>query len=119
MAMIIGVPKEIKDSEKRVAMTPQGVDALVSHHHRVLVERGAGEGSGFSDQEYEKAGALLIERKEEIWKEADMVVKVKEPLEPEFPLMRPGQILFTYLHLAADRNPHRKVAGAPDYRDWL
>ncbi len=109
MAMIIGVPKEIKDSEKRVSMTPQGVDALVAHHHRVLVERGAGEGSGFSDHEYEKAGALIIERKEEIWKEAQMIVKVKEPLEPEFPLMKPDQILFTYLHLAADETLTKKL----------
>ena len=101
--MIIGVPKEIKNGEKRVAMTPQGVDALVSHHHRVLVERRAGEGSGFSGDEYQKAGAILVEGSEKIWYEADMVVKVKEPLEPEFPLMRPNQILFTYLHLAADR----------------
>jgi alanine dehydrogenase len=102
--MIIGVPKEIKNGEKRVAMTPQGVDALVSHHHRVLVEKGAGEGSGFSGQEYEKAGAVVVERKEEIWSDAEMIVKVKEPLDPEFPLMKPGQILFTFLHLAADRN---------------
>lgn len=101
--MIIGVPKEIKNGEKRVAVTPQGVDALVAHHHRVLVEKGAGIGSGFSDREYEKAGAKVVEKKEDIWNEAHMVVKVKEPLEPEFPLMRPGQIIFTYLHLAADR----------------
>ena len=102
--MIIGVPKEIKAGEKRVAVTPQGVDALVAHHHRVLVEKGAGEGSGFTDQEYQKAGAILVEKKEDVWGEAEMVVKVKEPLEPEFPLMKPGQILFTYLHLAADRD---------------
>jgi alanine dehydrogenase len=101
--MIIGVPKEIKNGEKRVAVTPQGVDALVAHHHRVLVVKGAGIGSGFSDREYEKAGAKVVEKKEDIWNEAHMVVKVKEPLEPEFPLMRPGQIIFTYLHLAADR----------------
>lgn len=101
--MIIGVPKEIKDGEKRVGMTPQGVDALVAHGHRVLVERKAGEGSGFSDQEYRKAGATLVEGAKDVWDEADIVVKVKEPLEPEFPLMRPGQVLFTYLHLAADR----------------
>jgi alanine dehydrogenase len=102
--MIIGVPKEIKNGEKRVAVTPQGVDALVSHHHRILVEKGAGSGSGFSDMEYERAGAIVAEKKETIWNEADMIVKVKEPLEPEFPLMKPGQILFTYLHLAADRD---------------
>jgi len=102
--MIIGVPKEIKNGEKRVSVTPQGVDALVSHHHRVLVEKGAGEGSGFSDQEYEKAGATVVERREDVWNEADMVIKVKEPQETEFPLMRSGQILFTFLHLAADRD---------------
>jgi len=108
--MIIGVPKEIKNGEKRVAVTPQGVDALVAHHHRVVVEKGAGIGSGFSDREYEKAGAKVVEKKEDIWNEAHMVVKVKEPLEPEFPLMRPGQIIFTYLHLAADRElTHRLI----------
>ena len=101
--MIIGVPKEIKEVEKRVGMTPQGVDALVAHGHRVLVERGAGEGSGFSDQEYRKAGAMLVEKAKDVWNEAEIVVKVKEPLEPEFPLMRSGQVLFTYLHLAANR----------------
>ena len=101
--MIIGVPKEIKEVERRVGMTPQGVDALVAHGHRVLVERGAGEGSGFSDQEYRKAGAMLVEKAKDVWNEAEIVVKVKEPLEPEFPLMRSGQILFTYLHLAANR----------------
>jgi alanine dehydrogenase len=102
--MIIGVPKEIKEGEKRVAMTPQGVDALVSHHHRVLVEKRAGEGSGFSDHEYQKAGATLTEKAGDVWNESDLVVKVKEPLGPEFSWMRPGQILFTYLHLAADKN---------------
>ena len=101
--MIIGVPKEIKEGEKRVGMIPQGVDALVAHGHRVLVEEGAGLGSGFSDQEYREAGATLFERAKDVWGEAEMVVKVKEPLEPEIFLMRPGQILFTYLHLAADR----------------
>ncbi|NWG03783.1 MAG: alanine dehydrogenase [Syntrophaceae bacterium] len=101
--MIIGVPKEIKNGERRVGMTPQGVDALVSHHHRVLVERGAGVGAGFSDHEYGKAGAILVDKSKDIWGEADLVVKVKEPLEPEFPLMKSGQVLFTYLHLAADR----------------
>jgi alanine dehydrogenase len=101
--MIIGVPKEIKNGEKRVGMTPQGVDALVSHHHRVLVEKGAGTGSGFSDHEYGKTGAILVDKSKDVWSEADLVVKVKEPLEPEFPLMRPGQVLFTYLHLAANR----------------
>jgi alanine dehydrogenase len=102
--MIIGVPKEIKKGEKRVAMTPQGVDALVAHKHDVLVETGAGEGSGFSDVEYETAGATLMPAPEAIWNEADLIVKVKEPLKSELLLMKPGQILFTYLHLAADRD---------------
>jgi alanine dehydrogenase len=101
--MIIGVPKEIKDGEKRVGMTPQGVDALVAHGHRVLVEKRAGEGSGFSDEEYHKAGAILVDKAKDVWTEANIMVKVKEPLEPEFSMMRPGQVLFTYLHLAADR----------------
>jgi alanine dehydrogenase len=107
--MIIGVPKEIKSGEKRVAMTPQGADALVSHHHRVVVEKGAGEGSGFSNQEYQEAGAILVERGSNVWEEANIVVKVKEPLEPELLLMRPGQVLFTYLHLAADRELTMKL----------
>src|SRR5512139_510055 len=102
--MIIGVPKEIKEVEKRVGMTPQGVDALLAHGHRVFVQKSAGEGSGFSDQEYRKAGATLVEKAGDVWEGADMVVKVKEPLEPEFSLMKPGQVLFTYLHLAADRD---------------
>jgi len=107
--MIIGIPKEIKAGEKRVAMTPQGVDALVSHHHRVLVEEGAGAGSGFSDTEFEKAGATLIKIAGEIWNEADMVVKVKEPQEQEFPFLKPGKILFTYLHLAASEALTRRL----------
>ncbi|MGZ3615113.1 MAG: alanine dehydrogenase, partial [Thermodesulfobacteriota bacterium] len=101
--MIIGVPKEIKEGEKRVGMIPQGVDALVVHGHGVLVEKTAGIGSGFSDKEYREAGATLIDREKDVWAGAEMVVKVKEPLEPEISLMRPSQILFTYLHLAADR----------------
>jgi alanine dehydrogenase len=101
--MIIGVPREIKEGEKRVGMTPQGVDALIAHGHHVLVERKIGEGSGFSDQEYRETGATLVEKVKDVWGEAEIVVKVKEPLESEFPLMRPGQVLFTYLHLAADR----------------
>ncbi|MFB3884739.1 MAG: alanine dehydrogenase [Thermodesulfobacteriota bacterium] len=102
--MIIGVPKEMKGGEKRVAITPQGVDALVSHRHRVLVEKRAGEGSGFADREYKRIGAILVARREEVWTEAEMIVKVKEPLESEFSLLRPGQIVFTFLHLAADRD---------------
>ncbi len=107
--MIIGIPKEIKAGEKRVAMTPQGVDALVSHRHRVLVEKGAGEGSGFPDEEYQKAGAILLNQAEEIWDQADLIVKVKEPQDQEFPFLRPKKILFTYLHLAASEDLTRTL----------
>ena len=99
--MVIGVPKEIKTLENRVAMTPGGVESLVKRGHTVLVERGAGVGSGLSDAEYERAGAHLVSR-EEAWG-AEMVVKVKEPLPEEYPFLREGLLLFTYLHLAADR----------------
>ncbi len=100
-AMLIGVPKEIKTQEFRVGMTPAGVQVLVNGGHKVVVERGAGVGSGLSDDSYAAAGAEIVDTKEEVWKRADMVVKVKEPIAPEFPLMRDGQLLFTYLHLAA------------------
>ncbi|HTZ41117.1 MAG TPA: alanine dehydrogenase [Syntrophales bacterium] len=100
--MIIGIPKEIKDHEYRVAMTPGGVVQMVGSGHRVLVERAAGEGSGFSDQDYQNAGAQIVAGAEEAWK-AEMVVKVKEPLLTEYAYLRPGLVLFTYLHLAAER----------------
>lgn len=107
--MIIGVPKEIKTAEKRVAVTPQGIDALVSHGHKVLVEKGAGQGSGITDQEYKRAGATVVAQAEEVWGRAELVLKVKEPLGPEFSMMRRGQVLFTYLHLAADRTLTEKL----------
>lgn len=100
--MFIGVPKEIKNRENRVAMLPTGVRALVSAGHRVLVERSAGVGSGVADEEYERAGAHIVEKASDAWN-TDLVIKVKEPLPEEFDLMRPGQTLFTYLHLAADK----------------
>ncbi|MDI6893372.1 MAG: alanine dehydrogenase [Bacillota bacterium] len=99
--MIVGIPKEIKADENRVAITPAGVLALAGRGHRVLVQQGAGEGSGFSDHDYEAAGATMVSR-EDAWG-AEMVLKVKEPLPQEYDLLRPGQVLFTYLHLAADR----------------
>ena len=102
--MIIGLPKEIKEEEWRVALTPAGIKALVDRGHKVLVERGAGTASGFSDSEYEEVGAKLIPDKKSIFDKAEMIVKVKEPLPSEFDLLREGQILFTYLHLAADKN---------------
>ncbi|WP_337844864.1 alanine dehydrogenase [Thermus sp.] len=98
--MVIGVPKEIKTLENRVALTPGGVESLVRRGHTVLVERGAGGGSGLSDAEYERAGAHLVNR-DEAWG-AELVVKVKEPLPEEYRFLRRGLILFTYLHLAAD-----------------
>jgi alanine dehydrogenase len=99
--MIIGVPKEIKEQEQRVALLPSGANQLTRLAHCVLVEKNAGIGSGYPDQEYAKAGAEIVEQAKEVFARADLVVKVKEPLEAEFPLLRRGQILFTYLHLAA------------------
>ncbi|HEX4354813.1 MAG TPA: FAD-dependent oxidoreductase, partial [Polyangiales bacterium] len=100
MAMRVGIPKEIKNREYRVSATPDCVRAYRRAGHEVLVQRGAGSGAGFEDAEYEAAGANLVASAEEVWR-ADMIVKVKEPLPAEYELMRPGQLLFTYLHLAA------------------
>lgn len=101
--MIIGVPKEIKRDEYRVAMLPVGVEELTRAGHRVLVQRGAGLGSGISDDLYLEHGATLVEQSEAIFAEAELIVKVKEPLPSEWPLLRPGQVVFTYFHFAADR----------------
>jgi alanine dehydrogenase len=101
--MIIGVPKEIKEQEQRVALLPSATNELTKHGHSVLVEKGAGLGSGYSDQDYVKAGAEIVEEAKDVFARADMIVKVKEPLKAEFPLLRRGQILFTYLHLAASK----------------
>ena len=101
--MIIGVPKEIKEQEQRVALLPSAVEQLTKRGHTVLAERNAGVGSGYSDQEYKNAGAEIIDLSKDVWAGADMIVKVKEPLPTEFPLLRKGQILFTYLHLAASK----------------
>lgn len=101
--MIIGVPKEIKEQEQRVALLPSGTNELTKHGHSVLVEKNAGLGSGYSDQDYVKAGAEIVEQAKDVFARADMIVKVKEPLKAEFPLLRRGQILFTYLHLAASK----------------
>jgi len=101
--MKIGVPREIKPYENRVALTPVGAKALVTSGHAVLVEQGAGRGSGFEDADYAAAGATLVGAPADVFGAADLVVKVKEPLPPEYDLLRPGQVLFTYLHLAADR----------------
>ena len=100
--MLIGVPKEIKDNEFRVGLTPASVAELTHHGHKVLVETSAGVGSGLSDEEYVAAGADHRRESREIFARADMIVKVKEPLAAERKLLRRGQILFTYLHLAPD-----------------
>ncbi|MDH4301288.1 MAG: alanine dehydrogenase [Nitrospira sp.] len=99
--MIIGIPKEIKDHEYRVSLTPEATATLCQSGHEVWVESSAGEGSGFSDDEYRKRGATIARSKNDIFARAEMIVKVKEPLLAECPLFRPGQVLFTYLHLAA------------------
>jgi len=100
--MIVGVAREIKDRESRVAATPGGVGEYVAHGHDVLVEAGAGAGSGFSDGEYVAAGASMVDHHADVFARADLLLKVKEPVASEYDLLRPGQILFTYLHLAAD-----------------
>lgn len=100
--MLIGVPKEIKNNENRVSLTPDAAASFVSEGSEVFVERGAGAGSGFMDDEYESAGAKLAEAAE-VWAKAEMIVKVKEPIESEYKYFREGQIIYTYLHLAADR----------------
>ncbi|HHT9133041.1 MAG TPA: alanine dehydrogenase [Candidatus Tripitaka californicus] len=101
--MIVGIPKEIKVDEYRVALVPVGAEELVKHGHRVLVEKGAGSGSGIADEEYVRAGAELVEGMEAIYKRADIVVKVKEPLPEEYPHLRENQIIFTFFHFAASK----------------
>ncbi|MDP4104203.1 MAG: alanine dehydrogenase, partial [Bacillota bacterium] len=100
--MFIGVPKEIKNNENRVALTPSGVVSFVKAGHAVLIEKGAGIGSGFTDEQYSDVGALITNTAEQVWADSQMILKVKEPLESEYKYFRPGLILFTYLHLAAD-----------------
>src|SRR3954471_3443081 len=114
--MKIGLPKEIKDNEYRVGLTPAGVNALVNAGHEVFVQKSAGEGSGFTDEQYVKAGGKTLDTADEIWETGDMVVKVKEPIAPEYPRMRENQVLFTYLHLAPEleltkQMMERKVTG--------
>jgi len=114
--VIVGLPKEIKDNEYRVGLTPAGVRALTDAGHQVNVEKNAGEGSGFDDALYQKAGAQIINSADDIWAGADMIVKVKEPIAPEYPRMGEGHLLFTYLHLAPDHELtdqliKRKVTG--------
>src|ERR671920_445893 len=103
MAAVVGIPKEIKDMEGRVSMQPDGVAELVHHGHDVYVQAGAGEGAGFSDEEYEEGGARLVDGPDEVFESSDLIVKVKEPVPEEYDRFREGQQLFTYLHLAADK----------------
>ena len=102
--MIIGIPKEIKNNENRVGMTPAGVKELVNHCHTVYVQHTAGEGSGFSDETYEAAGATILPTIEDVYGIAEMIIKVKEPIEPEYKLIKKNQVLFTYFHFASDRD---------------
>jgi alanine dehydrogenase len=101
--MIVGVPKEIKNNEFRVSTTPVGVHQFVTAGHQVIVESNGGIGSAITDQDYIDAGAKIVATSDEVWQKADMIIKVKEPIAAEYPKMRKGQILFTYLHLAASR----------------
>ena len=100
--MIIGIPKEIKNNENRVGMTPAGVAELVRHGHQVVVQHTAGEGSGFDDEAYVKAGAKILPAIEDVYAQAEMIVKVKEPIAPEYPLVRKEQVVFTYFHFACE-----------------
>ena len=102
--MVIGVPKEIKEQEQRVGLLPSAANQLTRLGHSVLVEKNAGLGSGYPDEEYIKAGAKIVDETKEVFARAELIVKVKEPLPSEFPLLRRGQILFTYLHLAASKS---------------
>ncbi|PZQ90590.1 MAG: alanine dehydrogenase [Leifsonia xyli] len=101
--MRVGVPAEVKNNERRVALTPAGVDALVARGHEVLVQQGAGLGARLSDDEYRAAGAEIVATAEEVWGSAELLIKVKEPIASEYGLLSADQVLFTYLHLAADR----------------
>ncbi|ADR33977.1 L-alanine dehydrogenase [Sulfuricurvum kujiense DSM 16994] len=101
--MIIGVPKEIKTDEFRVGMTPSGVRELTKYGHSIIIESGAGSGSGFEDAHYADAGAVILQSVDELYSKAQMIIKVKEPIEIEYDRLKEGQILFTYLHLAADK----------------
>lgn len=107
--MIVGVPKEIKNNENRVAITPAGVQAMTRGGHQVVIEKNAGLGSGFSDDDYRQAGAEILQDARAVFRTADMIMKVKEPLPPEYDLFSEGQVLFTYLHLAPERELTRML----------
>ena len=100
--MLIGVPKEIKPDEYRVALTPAGAEMLSGAGHKIVIETSAGLGSGFTDDFYEAAGCEIVATSDEVWARAEMIMKVKEPIRPEWPKIREGQVVFTYFHFAAD-----------------
>jgi alanine dehydrogenase len=113
--VIVGIPKEVKDTEYRVAVTPEGVRELTRAGHRVLIQKGAGDGSSVPEQRFQRAGSEIVDTAEDVWKQAEMILKVKEPIAQEYDLLQEGQVLFTYLHLAASREltevlAQRKVA---------
>src|SRR3954463_770051 len=110
--MIVGVPKEIKGQEYRVALLPSAAYQLIKRGHQVVVERGAGAGTGYPDNDYAQAGATLVTDHGAVFEKADLIVKVKDPHPSECPLLRPGQILFPYLHLAASRSLTEALMGA-------
>jgi len=101
--MLIGVPKEIKTNENRIALVPAGAEALVAEGHDVFIEKGAGLGSGFTDAQYKAVGAKILPTADKVWAKADMIMKVKEPIKPEWPKIKENQVLFTYFHYAADK----------------
>src|SRR3989449_8120159 len=107
--MLVGAPRENKTAENRVALVPAGVESLVGDGHSVLVEQGAGLGSGFADEAYRAAGGTLVPKAADVWAKAEMVVKVKEPIELEWPCLRQGQVVFTYFHFAASEPLTRAV----------
>ena len=110
--MVVGIPKEIKNNEFRVALVPAGVEALVEAGHQVVVETGAGQGTGIEDCEYQEAGAQILPSDVEVFAQADMIMKVKEPQAEEYPLLRPGQIIFTYFHFAANEELTRAMVAS-------
>ena len=117
--MIVGVPKEIKTNENRVALVPAGAEALVADGHTVLVEQGAGLGSGFGDDAYKSVGAQIVAKVDEVWAKAEMIMKVKEPIAVEWPRMRKGQVIFTYFHFAAAEDLTKAVIGSDAIADAL
>ena len=117
--MKVGIPREVKNHEYRVAITPAGVHELVRHGHEVYVEKDAGVGSSITDDDYVAAGATILGTADDVWATADLILKVKEPVAEEYQRMREGQTLFTYLHLAADRPLHRGAGQAQGDRHRL